>query len=278
LVATDYTVSKTNFEIWHCDTCTNRFTQSIPDIDHIGAYYQSADYISHSDTNKGLVNTIYHRVRSFTLQQKRRLVTKLTKKQKGDLLDIGAGTGAFAATMQSAGWRVTALEPDATARDNAARKYGLTLRSANDIYTLPKQQFDLITLWHVLEHVHDLHGYFKRFQELLKEDGVLVIAVPNYTSKDAAFYKQYWAAWDVPRHLYHFSPAGMRKLGEQYGFTVSSIHPMWFDAFYVSMLSETYQHGKGNLPGAFVTGLRSNTRAVSDPERCSSLIYVLRKL
>lgn len=275
LVAKDYTVSQENFEVWHCSTCTNRFTQSIPDIQNIGPYYQSATYVSHSDTDKGLINRLYHLVRSYTLGSKRKMITRISGLNQGVLLDIGAGTGAFANTMLQAGWEVTGLEPDPIARENAKQKHGIHLRSAEEVYSLPASSFDVITLWHVLEHVHDLHGYFKQFKQLLKPGGKLVIAVPNYTSKDASQYGQYWAAWDVPRHLYHFSPAGMKHLAGLHGFTVQSMHPMWFDAFYVSMLSEQYKNGKGNLLGAFFTGLMSNLNAIGDKRKCSSLIYII---
>nr|WP_294994334.1 class I SAM-dependent methyltransferase [uncultured Sediminibacterium sp.] len=274
MAAKDYTVSNTAFEIWHCDTCTNRFTQSVPDIHHIGAYYQSAAYISHSDTAKGLINKLYHWVRGYTLGRKKRLIQKVSGLNHGALLDIGAGTGAFVTTMLQAGWTVTGLEPDSIARENAKQKHGIELRSADDIYSLPQSSFNVITLWHVLEHVHDLHGYFRQFVALLKPGGKLVIAVPNYTSKDASAYGAQWAAWDVPRHLYHFSPKGMEQLAKQHGFNLESIHPMWFDAFYVSMLSEQYKNGKPNLPGALLSGISSNLTALGDKRRCSSLIYV----
>lgn len=274
LVAKDYTVSQENFEVWHCSTCTNRFTQSIPDIQHIGPYYQSATYVSHSDTDKGLINRLYHLVRSYTLGSKRNMIKNVSGLDKGTLLDIGAGTGAFATTMLQAGWEVTGLEPDPIARENAQQKHGIQLRSAEEVYSLPASSFDVITLWHVLEHVHDLHGYFKQFKQLLKPGGKLVIAVPNYTSKDASYYEQYWAAWDVPRHLYHFSPAGMTHLAGLHGFTIQSMRPMWFDAFYVSMLSEQYKNGKANLLGAFFRGILSNLAALGDKRKCSSLIYV----
>lgn len=275
LTAKDYTVSQESFEVWHCSTCTNRFTQAIPDIQHIGPYYQSATYVSHSDTDKGLINRLYHMVRSYTLGSKRSMIKRIAGLDRGILLDIGAGTGAFANTMLQAGWEVTGLEPDPIARENAQQKHGIQLRSAEEVYSLPNSSFDVITLWHVLEHVHDLHGYFKQFKQLLKPGGKLVIAVPNYTSKDAAQYGQYWAAWDVPRHLYHFSPAGMQHLAGLHGFSIQSMHPMWFDAFYVSMLSEQYKNGKGNLLGAFFTGLMSNLNAIGDKRKCSSLIYVI---
>jgi len=277
LVAKDHTVSKDNFEVWHCGHCTNRFTQSVPDLHHIGPYYRAEAYVSHTDTNKGLINQLYHWVRSYTLGNKRRLIKRVSHMQQGSLLDIGAGTGAFAHTMSEAGWQVTALEPDPVARENAANKYGLQLHSAEEIYTLPEASFDVITLWHVLEHVHDLHGYFDRFKALLKPGGKLVIAVPNYTSKDAAIYGQHWAAWDVPRHLYHFSPAGLQHLAHLKGFAITEMHPMWFDAFYVSMLSEQYKTGATNLVGAFLNGLRSNIKALGDERKCSSVIYILSR-
>lgn len=275
LTAKDHTVSHTSFEIWHCTHCTNRFTQAVPGLMDIGPYYQSVEYISHSDTAKGLINRLYHWVRSYTLGTKRKLVQKAAGRERGLLLDIGAGTGAFVTTMLAAGWKVTGLEPDSIARENAKVKHGIELHSADDIYSLPPSSFDVITLWHVLEHVHDLQGYFKQFKVLLKPGGKLVIAVPNYTSKDAAAYAQFWAAWDVPRHLYHFSPAGMQHLAHLQGFNIQSIHPMWFDAFYVSMLSEQYKNGKPNLISAVLKGLSSNLAALGDKRKCSSLIYVL---
>ena len=171
VAAKDYTVSHASFKIWHCGYCTNRFTQSVPDLVHIGPYYQSAEYISHSDTAKGFINRLYHGVRSYTLGTKRRLIERVSGMGQGRLLDIGAGTGAFVTTMLQAGWKVTGLEPDSIARENAKTKHGIELCSADDIYSLPSGSFDVITLWHVLEHVHDLHGYFRQFKTVLKPGG-----------------------------------------------------------------------------------------------------------
>ena len=277
LSAKDYTVSNEIFEIWHCDDCTNRFTQNLPDLSGIGAYYQSAEYISHSDSKKGFINRLYHLVRKYTLGSKRDMIHKIAGKKTGKLLDVGAGTGAFSDTMQTAGWQVTGLEPDTTARKNAADKYGLTLLSPDLLYSLDKEQFDIITLWHVLEHVHDLQGYLTQFQRLLKSGGSLVIAVPNYTSNDAAVYKGYWAAYDVPRHLYHFSPKGMELLGRKNGFMLKAIQPMWFDSFYVAMLSEQYRNGSSNLIGAVWNGFLSNLKTLFKKNKGSSLIYIFRK-
>jgi SAM-dependent methyltransferase len=276
LSAKDYTVSGKVFEIWHCDDCTARFTQNVPNASTIGPYYQSADYVSHSDTSKGLVNRLYHLVRNHTLRTKRRLVENVTRKRTGSLLDVGAGTGAFADSMKQAGWRITALEPDETARKNALDKYGLELQSPENLFGLDGAEFDAITMWHVLEHVHDLQGYLQQFHTLLKQDGKLIIAVPNYTSYDAGVYKEYWAAYDVPRHLYHFSPQSMQQLGMLKGFELVDTKPMWFDSFYVSMLSEKYRNSD-NMLGALWNGLISNLNALQDTKKCSSVIYVFIK-
>lgn len=277
LEAKDYTVSHETFAIWECANCTLRFTQNVPEAAAIGRYYQSDAYVSHSDTRKGLVNRLYHIVRNITLKGKLKMITGVSGKKTGSLLDVGAGTGAFAAVMQQNGWQVTGLEPDETARKNAAQNHGLNLQTLEALYNLPAGSYDVITMWHVLEHVHELHGYLNRFQTILRPGGTLVVAVPNYTSADAQRYGASWAAYDVPRHLYHFSPASMRALVAQHGFQVVEHKPMWFDSFYVSMLSEQYLNGKGNLVKAFINGWRSNTKAASSPEKSSSVIYIIKR-
>ncbi len=275
--AKDYTVTHEMFEIWHCDDCSLRFTQHVPGATVIGSYYQSVNYVSHSDNSKGLINRLYHLVRNYTLTGKRKLLQKVTGKGTGSLLDVGAGTGAFVNTMKLAGWKVTGLEPDETARQNANTKYGLTLNPPDNLFTLELAQFDAITMWHVLEHVHDLHAYLEQFHQILKPGGRLLIAVPNYTSHDAKAYKGFWAAYDVPRHLYHFSPKSMEQLGNRKGFVLADTKPMWFDSFYVAMLSEQYRNESGNLIGAAWNGLLSNLKALRNKKKCSSVIYIFSK-
>ena len=277
LTAKDYTVSQNVFSIWRCNACTVRFTQDVPEQDAIGAYYASDNYISHSDTKKGIINSLYHLVRKRTLGAKRRLVINETGILKGQILDIGCGTGAFLDTMKEANWNINGLEPDAVARNKAAELYNIHPQEPGKLFELNKGSYNAITMWHVLEHVHELHAYIKQITALLAPNGKLFIAVPNYTSKDAAIYAAHWAAYDVPRHLYHFSPQSMEKLLSMHGLKLTAFKPMWFDSFYVSMLSEQYKNGKGNIIKAVFNGFLSNLKAWGDVRKCSSVIYVVSK-
>lgn len=254
------------------------FTQDVPAQEAIGPYYASHNYISHSNTQKGFINAMYHRVRSITLTAKRKMIVSMTGLEKGSILDVGCGTGAFLNEMKIAGWEITGLEPDNLARKNAAELFGIEPRPSQEIFELPAKKFNAITLWHVLEHVHQLHEYLAQLKTLLADNGRLLIAVPNHTSHDAAHYQEHWAAYDTPRHLYHFSPASMKQLMRQHGLEVIQTKPMWFDSFYVSMLSEQYKNGHGNIMSAFFVGLVSNMKALFDKERCSSVIYVIKKV
>ena len=271
----DNTVSQEYFEIYHCRNCQVRFTQNPPSEASIGAYYKSEDYISHTDSSKGLINRMYRFVRSFSLNQKKKLVEKETGLKKGNLLDVGSGTGHFASVMQKEGWKVTGLEPDEGARAVASKEHSLNLLPSGELFNLPEKKFNAITLWHVLEHVHDVKKYIQTFKKLLADTGRLVIAVPNYTSYDAEKYKEYWAAYDVPRHLYHFTPQTMQWLMKECGLKIVDVKPMWFDSFYVSLLSSKYKNGNTNWVGAFWTGLISNFKAIGDAKKCSSVIYIV---
>ena len=275
--AKDYTVSQDSFTIFHCNNCSLRFTQNVPNQNEIGKYYASENYISHSDIQEGIVNRLYHIIRKKTLAAKKKIIQKETGKTKGKILDIGCGTGGFLHTMTHAGWECTGLEPDETARTKAFELYNIQPKSSEEIYFLPEIFFDVITMWHVLEHVHDLQEYVAQFCNLLAPAGKLFIAVPNYASYDAQHYGAYWAAYDVPRHLYHFSPESMKILMAQHGLVIKKMQPMWFDSFYVSMLSENYLTGKGNIFKAFFTGLISNLKTIFKKDKCSSLIYIITK-
>ncbi len=273
----DRTVSGEVFPVMECRECSLRFTQDIPNEESIAPYYKSEDYISHTATSKGIVNRLYHAVRKRTIRRKRQMIIGLTGVKTGALLDIGSGTGTFAADMQTNGWKVTALEPDEAARKVAREMHQVDLKPLAELDKLPPASFDAITMWHVLEHVHALQHYMQRLKELLKPGGRLFIAVPNYTSLDAKKYGEHWAAYDVPRHLYHFSPQSMRVLLEKNGLKLSRQLPMYYDSFYISLLSSKYRRGSVSWLDAVSTGLRSNLSAFGNKDRFSSIIYVIEK-
>lgn len=284
LSAKDYTVSGKLFDVWQCNNCTLRFTQDVPAENSIGNYYKSENYISHTNTSKGFINQLYQFIRQRTLKQKRKLICKTTGRKSGELLDVGSGTGAFVNEMKQNHWKVIGLEPDADARAVAQQTFHCDLKDTQELFRLPPGSFDAITLWHVLEHVHDLKNYVQQLKNLLNPNGRLIIAVPNYTCYDAFTYKEYWAAYDVPRHLYHFSPYSMKFLIEENGMNLIEYRPMWFDSFYVSLLSSQYKNarlpdgqGKTNWFDAVWTGFLSNIKALSDKKKCSSVIYIIKK-
>lgn len=277
LTVKDYSVSSQPFVIWQCAGCSLRFTQDVPDENVIGTYYQSPDYISHTNTSKGLINKAYQKVRQYTLQQKAKWIRTATEKNTGSLLDVGSGTGAFLHTMQQYGWQVTGIEPDAGARSIARQSYGLELLEPAALYSLPTASFDAITLWHVLEHVHSLNNYIDILKHLLTPEGRLFIAVPNYQSADARHYGLAWAAYDVPRHLYHFSPKAMQVLLQRHGLKILDKKAMPFDSYYISLLSSKYRNGKTNWLPALYHGFRSHMAAMADVDKCSSVTYIIGK-
>lgn len=273
----DYSITGEWFELMECPSCHLRATYPQPKPADIGRYYASTAYISHSDTRKGLINKLYHAARVRMLRQKMQWVTEYSGKTKGRLLDVGAGTGHFGHFMKSGGWDVLALEPDDSARKVAALKLGISIQPLDMLTQLEPDSFDVITLWHVLEHVHDLAGYMDHFRTLLKDHGTLFVAVPNYTSSDGRKYGAQWAAYDVPRHLWHFSPQSMQQLCARHDFNVIRKVPMTLDAYYVSMLSEKYQgHDLLGLPGAFISGCQTVFRTRKDLDQASSILYVIR--
>ncbi len=275
LKAKDYTVSKEMFGISHCNGCTHRFTNPVPSQLEIGPYYKSEDYVSHTNTSKGFIHRLYQMVRKVTLQGKRRLLQSETGKKTGKHLDIGSGAGAFLATMQNAGWDCLGLEPDPDARQVAERDFAVKTKPVEELFQLEDDHYDAITMWHVLEHVHQLDSYMTKLKSLLKVGGRIFIAVPNYRSFDAEYYQAIWAAYDVPRHLYHFCPDSMRQLLERHGLKLEGMRRMPFDAYYVAMLTE--RHKGGSLLKAVWIGWCSYWVALFDKERSSSVIYLIRK-
>lgn len=268
----DYTVSQENFEIVRCSSCSFLFTNPIPDLQDLGKYYKAEAYVSHTSSNKGLINFLYNRVRKRTLKQKVSLVSRLVKGRT--LLDVGCGTGHFLKAAKDAGFTVAGIEPDADARALADKLNGIKPMPREEFMGL-SSTYDIITLWHVLEHLPELNSDIAKLSTLLRPGGALLIAVPNPTSYDAEHYKANWAGYDVPRHLYHFSPAVIKQLFAKHGFRLDETLPMKYDAYYVSMLSERTMGG-GVLKG-FLTGWKSNRKARRNGNTWSSQIYILRK-
>jgi 2-polyprenyl-3-methyl-5-hydroxy-6-metoxy-1,4-benzoquinol methylase len=271
LTCKDYTVSQESFNIVSCKACNFKFTNPRPSDSEIGKYYKSETYVSHSDTKKGLINRLYHAVRSRTLKQKLDLISGYVS--RGTILDYGCGTGMFLKTCSDAGWKSYGFEPDPDARKMSTDK-DLTVVDSKE--ALSGKKFDIITLWHVLEHVTDLEETLQFFSDSLSDQGRLIIAVPNYTSADAKYYGAFWAGYDVPRHIYHFEINTLKKLLSRFNFTLQETKPMVFDSYYVSMLSEKYKTGSINYFKAFISGFKSNNEA-KDPSQYSSVIYVFKR-
>lgn len=275
LVCKDNTVSRETFNIVECISCGFKFTNPRPEEDKLGDYYKSEEYVSHSNTNKGLINSAYQMVRKYTLLKKLQLISKFYK--TGKILDIGCGTGEFLKTFKDAKWQTLGIEPSPDVRKMAIENYGLDVREEAEINNLEASSFDVITMWHVLEHVPNLSDRMEDLKRLIKPNGIIIIAVPNCTSLDAKIYKENWAAYDVPRHLYHFSPKDIETVFKNHELKVFRILPMIFDSFYVSMLSEKYRTGKSNTIRAVWNGFRSNLAALKTGKTYSSQIYLIRK-
>lgn len=270
LIASDHAHTGESFALVQCDKCELVFTNPRPTQHTIAPYYGSEDYISHTNKTSGLVGIAYRIVRNITLRQKEKLISKHSPTQ-GSLLDFGCGTGFFLQYCMRKGWSTEGMEPDPKAAVAATKNAGTTIHQTLDEI---KGSFDVITAWHVLEHVHDLSETLRQLKSLLNENGRLVIALPNVNSWDAKHYKENWAGLDVPRHLYHFTRSSFEILTQSRKLKIIDIVPMKFDAYYVSLLSERYQQGSSVT--AFMNGLNSN-KAAKQTGEYSSLIYVLTK-
>lgn len=271
----DHSITKEVFDLYRCNACDFLFTQDPPAPEEASRYYKGEEYISHSDSQEGLVNKLYHKARDFMLGQKYQLVKRASKGKR--MLDYGTGTGYFTDFMQRKGYAVEGLEIDPEARAYGSQKFGITVHPPEALFkTLKADSYDVITLWHVLEHLYDPKNYLDRFHELLGEAGKLIIAVPNHVSQDARAYGADWAAYDVPRHLWHFSPATMRLMVGESGFRVTETQHMPLDPFYVSIMSQRYKSG-GSLITGGLKGMTSFLNSAVDAERGSSVIYVCEK-
>lgn len=271
----DEFLTKKDFHICECLNCGLLYTMPRPSKEKIGAYYKSDEYYSHQENKKGFVPRLYEAIKKINLKHKFHLASR--DLPVGKLLDIGCGVGDFLHVAENKGWQCTGVEPSEEAREIARQRIKGDLLYSEDLNHLPDQSFDLITMWHVLEHVDDLKWQVAQLQRLIKPNGRIVIAVPNYRSYDGRFYNAYWAAYDVPRHLNHFNKTVITKIFKTSGLSLVSMDKLVWDAYYISFMSEQYKHHFMPLVRGVFRGLVSNAKARRSGE-WSSLVYVFRPI
>ncbi|MCD4769271.1 MAG: class I SAM-dependent methyltransferase [Bacteroidales bacterium] len=275
---TDHFVSDEVFSLIKCHDCGFIFTQDHPNTAVISRYYQSEEYISHTNTSKGVINSLYHLARGIMLARKYKFVKRATGLNRGGIiLDIGSGTGHFPGYMKSKGWQATGIEIDDQAGRFAHDKFGIDIYKPCELDNFEDDSFDVITLWHVLEHLDKPDQIVSSISRLLKNRGTCIIALPNNNSSDARFYKKHWAAWDVPRHLWHFNINSFKTFMKDKGFEIIRIRKLPFDAIYVSFLSEKYLKNRLGFIRGVIIGVFSWFVSLFIKNRCSSLVYILRK-
>lgn len=272
----DHSVSGEEFELIQNSEFGYLETTPQPSLENLSSYYESEDYISHTNSKRNLVEHAYHAIRNISLKRKLKLINSFQSEEK-KLLDIGCGTGAFLKIAQDNDWQVSGIEPNEKARVIANEACNNSVYNIEKLEDFKNETFDVISLWHVLEHLPNLDEQVATLKRLLKPNGTLIIAVPNFKSNDALHYKSFWAAFDVPRHLWHFSRESISKLFQTKNMNVEKTLPMVFDAFYVSLLSEKYKKNALSPIRAFFVGLRSNIKAKRSGEY-SSLIYVIKNI
>lgn len=276
-ICKDYLATGELFTIYQCQNCGFSFTQDFPSEVEIGKYYDAPAYISHSDTHQGVINSLYHWARKIALKSKTKIASKYSSDNAETLLDIGTGTGYFLNAMRLKKWVVTGIEKSKPTRDYAHKKFGLNIQDSEYLFNMPNKTKDVVTMWHVLEHIEKLNETMSNLYRILKDDGVLIIALPNKKSVDALAYKAAWAAYDVPRHLWHFSPDDFTYFAEKHNFKIEKTKAMYFDPFYIAMLSEK---NKGTFAASLIgliKGFLYFTQSLFDTQKCSSIIYILKK-
>jgi len=271
----DYFYTQETFAIQQCTRYGLRITNPRPNEDALGAYYKTENYLSHSDRNVTLFDKMYHFIKKYNLNHKRSLVEKFHT--SGKIIDIGCGTGAFLGQFDNSRWKRLGFEPDDEAREIAKKVQGIEVNDLSVLNNLTDAKAEVITMWHVLEHVTRINEQLSQIKKLLAKDGILVIAVPMSNSYDANYYGNYWAAYDVPRHLYHFTKETLEQLLLKHGFRLVDKYPMKFDSFYISLLSEKYKKSGFPLLRALIKGISSNLAARTEKGTYSSMIFVFRQ-
>lgn len=276
LTIKDHSISREVFDLLQCSACSFVFTQDVPTPQAIAPYYKGENYISHSDSREGLANKLYHIARNVMLSKKYQLIKKANR--TGKHLDYGAGTGYFVKYLKDKGLSADGVEIDSNARSYATKQHGIQLIAPEALLSgTASELYDTISMWHVLEHIHDLDQLLGKLLSLMTREGTLFVAVPNHTSTDGQKYGAYWAGYDVPRHLWHFSPKTMQAVMTNNGLQVIDMQAMLFDPYYNSMLSERYMGHSAALLRGSVSGVANTLAGVADTEKSSSIIYTIKK-
>lgn len=274
LRAVDHNYSGDKFKIVCCKNCGFKFTNPRPIEASISQYYKSENYISHTSSNKGIFNKAYLAVRNYQFRNKLKIINSLSTNKNKNILDIGCGTGDFLSFCSENGWVSRGVEVDKEARSLANERNNTAVEKSIDFIIEKKEKFDVITLWHVLEHIYDINQYLKKIKLLLKDGGHVILGLPNHKSYDSTHFKENWYAYDVPIHVSHFSRKDIQVLSGKHKLKYVKDLPLIFDAYYISLLSS--KKSGQNLLSALYIGWLSNMKARKNKE-FSSIMYILAK-
>jgi 2-polyprenyl-3-methyl-5-hydroxy-6-metoxy-1,4-benzoquinol methylase len=278
--STDSLVSGDLFSVYKCTSCDFHVTSPRPTSGSVGSYYNSASYVSHNDVAKGWIPKIYRVVRDIMIRHKLRIVGRYKEKAPGknNMLDVGCGTGEFLLKSKKMGYNTTGFEPDINASETASNK-GLSIITKEDrLNELSPNYFDVVTLWHVLEHMYHPKDKIEVLEKILSDNGIMIVAIPEYKSFDGGYYKQNWAGWDLPRHVYHYNESTLTRLMDELNFKLIGKHSLMFDSFYISLLSEKNLNTRLGTIRAIIIGFLSNIMAIFSSYPFSSQIYVFKKM
>ena len=272
----DWLVSKEVFELQQCEQCQFVFTANAPLEKDAGPYYNSEEYVEHSDTSSGLIYSVYHVARRAMLHYKYIKIKRLHAGKK--LLDVGSGSGYFLNFMKKKGYNVTGVEISKKAVALCKKNFGIKAHSPSEFLEEKLDtDYDIISLWHVFEHVYSYDAYFELFSKSLNNNGYLILALPNCDSQDARMNKSYWGAYDTPRHIWHFTSKTIELFAMGRGFKMIKKHRMPLDPFFNVMVSDSYKDKFTFLPLTLLKGLYSYIISLLNIEKSSSIIYIFQK-